>query len=110
MPQDQSIPSQPDGPTIETIDEIIRKTAQEGARQLLQQALVAEIEQHLKQHNDVRTEEDRQAVVRNGYAPERTIMTGVGPVNIQRPRVDECSHPAFCAGDNLAPPGLLALR
>lgn len=89
MPQDQSIPSQPDGPTIETIDEIIRKTAQEGARQLLQQALVAEIEQHLKQHNDVRTEEDRQAVVRNGYAPERTIMTGVGPVNIQRPRVDE---------------------
>lgn len=89
MPQDQSIPSQTDAPTIETIDEIIRKTAIEGARQLLQQALVAEIQQHLEQHSDSRTEDDRQTVVRNGYGPERTIMTGVGPVNIQRPRVDE---------------------
>lgn len=89
MPQDQSIPSQPDAPTIETIDEIIRKTAQEGARQLLQQALVAEIQQHLESHSDLRTDGGHQAVVRNGYAPERTIMTGVGPVSIQRPRVDE---------------------
>lgn len=89
MPQDQSIPSQPEAPTIETIDEIIRKTAQEGARQLLQQALVAEVEQHLEQHSDVRSEDDRQALVRNGYVPERTIMTGVGPVNVRRPRVDE---------------------
>lgn len=89
MPQDQSIPSHADAPTIETIDEIIRKTAQEGARQLLQQALVAEIQQHLEQHSDLRTEDDRQAVVRNGYGPERSIMTGVGPVRIQRPRLDE---------------------
>lgn len=89
MPQDQSIPSQENAPTIEAIDEMIRETAREGARQLLQQALVAEIEKHLEQHSDVRTEDERQAVVRNGYAPERTIMTGVGAVTIQRPRVDE---------------------
>ena len=53
MPQNQSIPSQPGAPTIETIDEIIRETAREGARQLLQQALVAEIQQHLEQHSDL---------------------------------------------------------
>jgi len=89
MPQDQSIPSQPNAPSIETIDQIIRETAREGARQLLQQALVAEIQQHLEQHSDLHTDTGHHAVVRNGYAPERTIMTGVGPVSIQRPRVDE---------------------
>ena len=89
MPHDQSIPSPAEVPTIETIDEIIRKTAREGARQLLQPALIAEIQQHLDLHRDVHTHDNWQAVVRNGYAPERTIMTGVGLVNIQRPRVDE---------------------
>jgi transposase-like protein len=28
-------------------------------------------------------------VVRNGHAPKRTILTGVGPVTVTRPRVDE---------------------
>ena len=105
MPYDQSTPSQTDAPTIETVDEIIRQTAREGARQVLQQALVAEIQQHLEHHLDARTEDGRQAVVRNGYGPERTIMTGVGPVRIQRPRVDEraavardAKHKQFSSG------------
>ena len=38
---------------------------------------------------DLLTEDDRKAVVRNGSAPERTILTGVGPVKVQRSRVDE---------------------
>ena len=89
MPHDETISSPAEAPSIETIDEIIRQTAQEGARRLLQQALLAEIEQHLEAYQDVCTAEGHQAVVRNGYAPQRTIMTGVGPVDIRRPRVDE---------------------
>ena len=105
MPHDQSIPSPTDAPSIETIDELIRKTAREGARQVLQQALVAEIQQHLEYHSGVCSADGRQAVVRNGYGPERTIMTGVGPVTIRRPRVDERAavarnpkHTPFCSG------------
>jgi transposase-like protein len=29
-------------------------------------------------------------VVRNGYLPERTIQTGVGPVQVKQPRVHDC--------------------
>lgn len=105
MPRDESTSSRLDEPTIETIDEGIREIAREGARRLLQCALEAEIETHLKHYADLVTGEQRQAVVRNGYAPKRTILTGVGPVEIQRPRVDERraaeldrSHERFTSG------------
>lgn len=34
-------------------------------------------------------DQDRRLVVRNGYLPARTIRTGVGPVEIQQPRVND---------------------
>jgi len=89
MPHSQSIPPQAESQTVETIDDAIRKIAREGARSLLQRALEAEIANHLEQYAGLLTEDERKAVVRNGYAPERTIFTGIGPVVIQRPRVDE---------------------
>lgn len=89
MPHSQSIPPQPEEQTFDTLDDALREIAREGARSLLQRALEAEIAAHLNRYTDVLTDENRKAVVRNGYAPERTILTGVGPVQIQRPRVDE---------------------
>ena len=32
-------------------------------------------------------ERGRQSVVRNGHLPERTILTGIGPVEVRQPRV-----------------------
>lgn len=105
MPREQNTSSSSAEPTIGTIDEQIREIAREGARKLLQRALEAEIESHLNQHADLVTSEHHQAVVRNGYAPKRTIFTGVGPVEIRRPRVDEriaievdSSHQRFASG------------
>ena len=105
MPREQNTSSSSAEPTIGTIDEQIREIAREGARKLLQRALEAEIESHLNQHADLVTSEHHQAVVRNGYAPRRTIFTGVGPVEIRRPRVDEriaigvdSSHQRFASG------------
>jgi len=105
MPRTQSTSSRPDEPSIETIDERLWEVAREGARRLLQRALESEIELHLERSTDLSTREQRQAVVRNGYAPKRTILTGVGPVEIQRPRVDERkaveidpSHERFISG------------
>jgi putative transposase len=89
MPREKCTPSRQDGPSIETIDDQLREMARDGARRLLQRALEAEIEEHLKQYSDLLADEHRQAVVRNGYAPKRTILTGVGDVEIRRPRVDE---------------------
>ena len=105
MPRKESTSSRPDEPTIETIDELLWEVARDGARRLLQRAMESEIETHLKRHTDLVTREHCQAVVRNGNAPKRTILTGVGPVEIQRPRVDERraveldrSHDRFASG------------
>ena len=56
---------------------------------MLQAALEAEVEEHLSCYLDLQDKAGRQAVVRNGHAPQRTILTGVGPVTVAGPRVDE---------------------
>jgi putative transposase len=89
MPRKQSTLVQTGVPSIDGIDGELFRIAREGARRLLQQALEAEIEEHLARHGDLLTQERHKAVVRNGYAPERQILTGVGPVKIRRPRIDE---------------------
>jgi hypothetical protein len=34
-----------------------------------------------------RLPDGRQAVVRNGYHPERQVQTGIGPVTVQIPKI-----------------------
>jgi putative transposase len=105
MPHDESIPFEPGTPTIETVDERIREIAREGARRLLQVALESEIESHLNAHAHLLDEQGRRTVVRNGHAPERTILSAVGPVRVRRPRLDErkageceADHQRFTSG------------
>jgi len=59
----------------------------EGARQMLQRALECEVEAFLADHADRTDQRGRKHVVRNGYLPARTIMTGAGPLEIEQPRV-----------------------
>lgn len=68
---------------------VIETLAREGARKLLQAALEEEVGEHLERFSALRDEKGMQAVVRNGHAPKRTILTGVGPIEVSRPRVDE---------------------
>jgi len=66
----------------------------EGARQMLQRALECEVESFLAEHADRTDARGRKQVVRNGYLPARSIMTGAGPLEIEQPRVrDKSSHP-----------------
>lgn len=64
------------------LDELVR----EGARKMLQTALEAEVEAFVSQHKALLTKDGKQAVVRNGHLPERSIVTGVGPLPIKKPR------------------------
>ena len=68
------------------VDDPITDVLRTGARKLLTEALEAEIEGFLSQYRDLRDNEDRQRVVRNGYLPEREIQTGIGPVSVKVPR------------------------
>jgi putative transposase len=68
------------------VDDPITDVLRTGARKLLTEALEAEIEGFLSQYRDLRDNQDRQRVVRNGYLPEREIQTGIGPVAVKVPR------------------------
>jgi len=58
-----------------------------GARQLLAQAVEAEVEGHIAAHVDLTDAQGRRRVVRHGYLPERDIQTGIGAVGVKAPRV-----------------------
>jgi putative transposase len=58
-----------------------------GARQLLQQAIENEVEEYLKDHKHKRDENGLRVIKRNGYLPERTIQTGLGNIEVRKPRI-----------------------
>lgn len=55
----------------------------EGAQRLVAQAVQAEFEEFLGRFAGERVEGGRAAVVRNGFQPEREILTGLGPVVVR---------------------------
>jgi putative transposase len=58
-----------------------------GARELLGQAIRVELEALLEETSSLVTESGHRRIVRNGYLPERTVQTGIGPVDVKVPRV-----------------------
>ena len=77
----------------------------EGARQLLAQAIEAEVAELLIQYAD-QTVNGKRAVVRNGYLPERSIQTGLGEVPVKVPKVRDRSDGGIKFNSKLVPPYL----
>ena len=69
------------------LDEIVR----EGARQMLQAAIEAEVTEFVSRHEDRRDDHGRRLVVRNGHLPARAILTGAGQLQVRQPRVRDRS-------------------
>ena len=67
---------------IDPLAELLRR----GARELIGQAVSEEFEVFLARHAERRDTQGRQAVVRNGYLPEREVLSGIGPVAVSMPR------------------------
>ena len=59
---------------------------QNGARQLIEQAVESELTDMLQGYEDQKTAGGRQRVVRNGHHPERQILTGIGEVSVKVPK------------------------
>ena len=68
---------------------VLEELARKGARQLLAQAMEAEVAEFVEKHSGTTDEEGRRVVVRNGHLPERELVTGIGPLRIRQPRVDD---------------------
>ncbi len=73
----------------ERIGDELTEICREGARRLLASALEAEVTAYIEKFAGERDPRGRRLVVRNGTMPERTILTGVGPIRVEQPRVDD---------------------
>jgi putative transposase len=73
----------------ESAGEVLEAVLREGARKLLQKAIEEEVEEFLERYEQDKGADGHRLVVRNGYMPEREILTGLGPIRIKQPRVDD---------------------
>jgi putative transposase len=73
----------PSAPGGDPLTEILRR----GARTLLAQAVEAEVAAYIEARSHLVDEAGRRQVIRNGHLPERTVLTGIGPVEVKQPRV-----------------------
>jgi len=83
----------------QSLDELAR----EGARRMIVAALELEVDQYVQQLRHLRDELDHAMVVRNGYARERTVQIGTGPVKIRSPRVND-RRPDYHFTSRILPP------
>ncbi|MGD9295396.1 MAG: transposase [Roseobacter sp.] len=73
----------PNGFSADPLTDLIRS----GARQLIEQALEAELATLMAAFSGERLEDGRARLMRHGHLPERDVMTGIGPVPVKVPRV-----------------------
>jgi len=76
----------------------------EGARRLIRQTIEVELDEFLTQFSKEKTPDGKSAVVRNGYLPERDILTGIGPVPVQVPKVRGKNGTSVTFRSSLVPP------
>lgn len=69
--------------------DVLTAVLHHGATQMLAQAIKAEVDAYLEAHSHLRDEAGRQQLVRNGFLPQRSILTGIGPVAVNQPRVKD---------------------
>ncbi|MEQ8768391.1 MAG: IS256 family transposase [Planctomycetota bacterium] len=75
----------PEAVSQDLLMEILRN----GAQNMLAAAIEAEAAEYVARYQDLRDEHGRRLVVRNGHKPKREIITGVGPVEVRQPRVND---------------------
>lgn len=88
------------GEVVDPLVELLRS----GARELISRAVEEELGVFLEQQAGRRETDGRLAVVRNGYQPERALLTGMGPVRVQVPKVRDRSGDGAVFRSTLVPP------
>jgi putative transposase len=67
--------------------DVLTGVLREGAKRLLSEAVEMEVEEWIESRREVKDGDGRRQVVRNGYMPERSILTGLGEIPVRKPRV-----------------------
>jgi transposase-like protein len=87
---------------FDLLTDILRK----GAKKLLAQAIEAEISEYLSRYSNERLADGKQAVVRNGYLPERIVQTGIGAVKVKIPKTRDRAGEKRKFNSSIIPPYL----
>lgn len=88
----------------EGVEDVLTEVLRHGAQELIRQAVEAELADLLAQHAGQRDAKGRATVVRNGYLPEREVLTGLGPVSVQVPKVRSRTKTPVLFHSRLVPP------
>jgi len=89
MRQKQISKKEETSPEQKEVRTVLEEVLRDGAREMLARAVHEEVEEFIEGYSHLRDEQGRQIVVRNGYLPEREILTGLGPIRVRQPRVDD---------------------
>ena len=71
------------------VKSVLEEVLREGARKMLQASIEAEVADYIDKHRELHDEQGRRLVVRNGHLPSRELVTGVGPVAVRQPRIND---------------------
>ena len=77
-----------------------------GACKMLAWAIEVEAAAFLADYADLKDEDGRRLVIRNGYLPKRTIQTGIGDIAVKAPRVRDRSGSGIRFTSAILPPYL----
>jgi putative transposase len=75
------------------IDDPLTEILRSGAKRLITRAVEAEFDAFLAEHGEHVLADGRQRVVRHGHDPVRTIQTGIGPVEVEKPKARDRGAP-----------------
>ncbi len=90
----------------EIITDPLSELLRNGAQQLIAEAVEAEVQSLLNHYTALRDQNGHQLIVRNGYLPERDILTGIGPVTVKVPKIRDKSGQGIKFNSTLLPPYL----
>src|SRR5882672_3325719 len=88
----------------DVLSEILRA----GAQRLLTQAIEDEVTDWIESRSNLTDEAGHRQVVRNGRLPKRSLLTGLGPMEVEQPRVHDRrpGDEAECFSSKVLPPYL----
>ena len=86
------------------VEDALTELLRTGARRLIEAAVAAEFEECLTGFADERLPDGRQRVVRNGHLPRREILTGIGAVEVEVPKLRSRSGSSVPFRSSLVPP------
>ena len=84
--------------------DLLSTMLRDGAQHLVAQAVQAEFEEFLARFSGDRVEDGRAAVVRNGFQPERELLTGLGSVSVRIPKARSRAEEPAVFHSRLVPP------